>query len=174
MDEEEKTRNKKSEEVMSEVARGGRKRRIATGEAEEVKVEQTRGSSERETEEVEELASNSRLLDRDQQRRRNFDERGERGFQRYDHIYVGGWWVVGVVVNAVRAFIVDGRVAELIGEKATGKQVGEKGTLHFSNHLTLKQRRKGELFLSIYPKPNTLLRHVLIFMKLLIVCHFTF
>ena len=127
MDEEETTRNKKSEEVMSEVARGGRKRRIATGEAEEVKVEQTRGSSERETEEVEELASNSRLLDRDQQRRRNFDERGERGFQRYDHIYVGGWWVVGVVVNAVRAFIVDGRVAELIGEKATGKQVGEKG-----------------------------------------------
>ena len=170
MDEEETTRNKKSEEVMSEVARGGRKRRIATGEAEE----RTRGSSERETEEVEELASNSRLLDRDQQRRRNFDERGERGFQRYDHIYVGGWWVVGVVVNAVRAFIVDGRVAELIGEKATGKQVGEKGTLHFSNHLTLKQRRKGELFLSIYPKPNTLLRHVLIFMKLLIVCHFTF
>ena len=127
MDEEETTRNKKSEEVMSEVARGGRKRRIATGEAEEVKVEQTRGSSERETEEVEELASNSRLLDRDQQRRRNFDERGERGFQRYDHIYVRGWWVVGVVVNAVRAFIVDGRVAELIGEKATGKQVGEKG-----------------------------------------------
>ena len=32
-------------------------------------MERTRGSSERETEEVEELASNSRLLDRDQQRR---------------------------------------------------------------------------------------------------------
>ena len=141
MDEEEKTRNKKSEEVMSEVARGGRKRRIATGEAEEVKVERARGSSERETEEVEELASNSRLLDRDQQRRRNFDERGERGFQRYDHIYVGGWWVVGVVVNAVRAFIVDGRVAELIGEKATGKQVGEKGTLQQPFDLKAEEER---------------------------------
>ena len=141
MDEEETTRNKKSEEVMSEVARGGRKRRIATGEAEEVKVERTRGSSERETEEVEELASNSRLLDRDQQRRRNFDERGERGFQRYDHIYVGGWWVVGVVVNAVRAFIVDGRVAELIGEKATGKQVGEKGTLQQPFDLKAEEKR---------------------------------
>ena len=137
MDEEETTRNKKSEEVMSEVARGGRKRRIATGEAEE----RTRGSSERETEEVEELASNSRLLDRDQQRRRNFDERGERGFQRYDHIYVGGWWVVGVVVNAVRAFIVDGRVAELIGEKATGKQVGEKGTLQQPFDLKAEEKR---------------------------------
>ena len=55
-------------------------------------MERTRGSSERETEEVEELASNSRLLDRNQQRRRNFDERGERGFQRNDHIYVRGWW----------------------------------------------------------------------------------
>ena len=33
-------------------------------------MERTRGSSERETEEVEELASNSRLLDRNQQRRR--------------------------------------------------------------------------------------------------------
>ena len=87
MDEEEKTRNKKSEEVMSEVARGGRKRRIATGEAEE----RTRGSSERETEEVEELASNSRLLDRDQQRRRNFDERGERGFSAtITSMYEGG------------------------------------------------------------------------------------
>ena len=49
-----------------------------------MKVERTRGSSERETEEVEELASNSRLLDRDQQRQRNFNERGERGFQRND------------------------------------------------------------------------------------------
>ena len=140
MDEEEKTRNKKSEEVMSEVARGGRKRRIATGEAEEVKVERMRGSSERETEEVEELASNSRLLDRDQQRRRNFDERGERGFQRNDHIYVRGWWW-GVVVNAVRAFIVDGRVAELIGEKATGKQVGEKRTLQQPFDLKAEEKR---------------------------------
>ena len=90
MDGEEKTRNKKSEGVMSEVARGVRKRKIATGEAEEVKVERTRGSSERETEEVEELASNSRLLDRNQQRRRNFDERGERGFERNDRNYEGG------------------------------------------------------------------------------------
>ena len=127
-------------------------------------MERTRGSSERETEEVEELASNSRLLDRDQQRRRNFDERGERGFQRNDHIYVRGWWVVGVVVNAVRAFIVDGRVAELIGEKATGKQVGEKRTLQQPFDLKAEEN----------PKSNTLLRHVLIFMKLLIVCHFTF
>ena len=127
-------------------------------------MERTRGSSERETEEVEELASNSMLLDRDQQRRRNFDERGERGFQRNDHIYVRGWWVVGVVVNAVRALIVDGRVAELIGEKATGKQVGEKGTLQQPFDLKAEEN----------PKPNTLLRHVLIFMKLLIVCHFTF
>ena len=103
-------------------------------------MERTRGSSERETEEVEELASNSRLLDRNQQRRRNFDERGERGFQRNDHIYVrGGWW--GVVVNAVRAFIVDGRVAELIGEKATGKQVGEKRTLQQPFDLKAEEKR---------------------------------
>lgn len=105
-----------------------------------MKVERTRGSSERETEEVEELASNSRLLDRNQQRRRNFDERGERGFQRNDHIYVRGcWW--GVVVNAVRAFIVDGRVAELIGEKATGKQVGEKRTLQQPFDLKAEEKR---------------------------------
>ena len=104
-------------------------------------MERTRGSSERETEEVEELASNSRLLDRNQQRRRNFDERGERGFQRNDHIYVRGWWVVGVVVNAVRALIVDGRVAELIGEKATGKQVGEKGTLQQPFDLKAEEKR---------------------------------
>ena len=101
-------------------------------------MERTRGSSERETEEVEELASNSRLLDRDQQRQRNFDERGERGFQRNDHIYVRGWWVV---VNAVRALIVDGRVAELIGEKATGKQVGEKRTLQQPFDLKAEEKR---------------------------------
>ena len=47
----------------------------------------------------------------------------------------------GVVVNAVRAFIVDGRVAELIGEKATGKQVGEKGTLQQPFDLKAEEKR---------------------------------
>ena len=96
MDEEEKTRNKKSEEVMGEVARGGRKRRIATGEAEEVKVERTRGSSERETEEVEELASNSRLLDRNQQRRRRAGVSAQRS-HLCTRVVVGGIAVTAVL-----------------------------------------------------------------------------
>ena len=48
---------------------------------------------------------------------------------------------MGVVVNAVRAFIVDGRVAELIGEKATGKQVGEKRTLQQPFDLKAEEKR---------------------------------
>ena len=35
----------------------------------------------------------------------------------------------------------DGRVAELIGEKATGKQVGEKGTLQQPFDLKAEEER---------------------------------
>ena len=140
---------------MSELARGGRKRRIATGgeEEEEVKVERTRESSEREMEEVEELASNSRLLD-SLIVISNAEETSMREVTEGLSATIATMRLVGVVVNAVRiigrtrAVTVVGRVVELIEEKATGKQVGGRGTL-FSNHLTLKQRNNGEIFLFI-------------------------
>ena len=56
------------------------------------------------------------------------------------------------MVNAVRAFIVDGRVAELIGEKATGKQEGEKRTLQQPFDLKAEEKKvnfscpQGSLF----------------------------
>ena len=138
---------------MSGLARGGRRRRTATEEEEEVRVERTSESSE-EMDEVEELASNrpldsliviSSVVETSTREGSAAEDLTASATTRAAAAAVG-------VVNAVRivrrrVVTVGGRVDELIGEKATGRQVGGRETLS-SNRLTLKQRKKGGVFLA--------------------------
>ena len=113
-----------------------------------MRVERTSESSE-EMEEVEELASN-RLLDSLIVISSVVETSTREGSAAEDLTASATTRAAAAAVGVVnaarivrrRAVTVGGRVDELIGEKATERQVGGRETLS-SNRLTLKQRKKG-------------------------------
>ena len=116
--------------------------------------EQTREISE-ETEEVEELVSN-RLLDSLNEINSVAEILTREEIVAED--LTASATLTGGVDNAARSarmrvVTVGGKVDALIGGKPTGRQVDGRET-PYSNHLTWKQRKKGEIFYSNFLPSN--------------------